>query len=939
MNVGPKPLHPVLEIKVYLPGQKEPIRQYARPSFANPDGMRLVNCPVKFWYHHPSVAAESAVELLCTSDGKLYCRVGNGKYEPRGEVHAGDLLEAWPNTSLAVVKFVPHAQRELVFTPVQPQRDDHESFEAAAQVELTVGKTTRMLWLQRGEGGMPVPVRTDDGTVIVTYGYDSLPLGFALSLKKFTRGVNPGGMGDASFASTVRLQDKTKKVDREQIISMNEPLVHGKYTFYQSGILPSGTGTALTVAFDPGFFLKYLGSVMTCAGTLIMFITRSKLANVLPFISSAKTSKTKEKLMRKAIAASVALVCLCGSAFADTPTRSASEGLPIQARSASEGSAQFDWTAWRSLPVQDSGRQKPLDSLAWETWRLLGNRVSFSDPQTGAKLDATAFYVASMLESSTWDKSLVATPAGGMAHGSAPAHLPANAGTPAPDKWDAAPLLLVDSLDMRKLLAMPAGEKYISADELRRTSIRPPGSRSPATFMLWTQQLVFKPDGELSPLEKQGVEMFNRLRSYEDHRAGRRLEILPLPESEKKEWISLESLMRSTMDDQSDPDGVVRELRDTFFRLRAAYLAHSPAAFNEASHKFLSMVREMGPKLGAYPAQSKIDLEVAYNRWTPFRFAWALMTLACVAVLLNIGSRWKALYPLGLAAYVCGMAAMIVGFAMRVTISGRAPVTNMYESVVYVGFGVSAIGLILELIYRKRFIAVAAAAVSTVALVLADNCPSVLDSSLQPLQPVLRNNFWLVIHVMTITLSYAAFALAMGIANITLGYFMARSENRPAIEALSRFTYRAMQVGVVLLATGTFLGGMWAAYSWGRFWGWDPKEVWALIALLGYLAVLHSRFAGWVQHRGLAALGVSCFSLVIVAWYGVNFVLGAGLHSYGFGGGGKWFMGSLIGVQSLYVGIAMWRSRKSAMPSRPRLRIAPASEREQVDSRFSNEAA
>ena len=222
----------------------------------------------------------------------------------------------------------------------------------------------------------------------------------------------------------------------------------------------------------------------------------------------------------------------------------------------------------------------------------------------------------------------------------------------------------------------------------------------------------------------------------------------------------------------------------------------------------------------------------------------------------------------------------------------------MYESVVYVGLGVATIGLVLELVYRRRFIAIAAAAVATVALILADNCPSVLDSSLQPLQPVLRNNFWLVIHVMTITLSYAAFALAMGIADITLGFFLIGrreltvGENRPVIEALSRFTYRAMQVGVVLLATGTFLGGMWAAYSWGRFWGWDPKEVWALIALLGYLAVLHARFAGWVRQRGLAALAVSCFALVIVAWYGVNFVLGAGLHSYGFGGGGKVFVGS-----------------------------------------------
>lgn len=232
---------------------------------------------------------------------------------------------------------------------------------------------------------MPVPVKTPAGTVTVSYGYESLPLGFSLNLKKFTRGQNPGGMGDASFASTIRLRDPKKKIDRTQVISMNEPLVYGKYTFYQSGILPSGTGTSLTVAYDPGFFLKFAGSVMTCAGTLIMFVTRSRLARILPFISSPKSTGApakqgpKEQLMRKAIAAGVALACLCGSAFADTPTRSASEVSGIEARSASERT-DFDWAVWRSLPVQDGGRQKPLDSLAWETWRLLGNRVSFTDP-------------------------------------------------------------------------------------------------------------------------------------------------------------------------------------------------------------------------------------------------------------------------------------------------------------------------------------------------------------------------------------------------------------------------------------------------------------------------------------------------------------------------------------------------------------------------------
>ena len=266
------------------------------------------------------------------------------------------------------------------------------------------------------------------------------------------------------------------------------------------------------------------------------------------------------------------------------------------------------------------------------------------------------------------------------------------------------------------------------------------------------------------------------------------------------------------------------------------------------------------------------------------------------------------LYAGALAAYGIGLVAMLIGFGMRVTISGRAPVTDMYESVVYVGFGIAVIGLILELVYRKRFILVAAAAVSTVALVVADNCPALLDPSLRPLQPVLRSNYWLVIHVMTITMSYAAFALALGISDITLGYYLFGSTNRTVIAALSKFTYKVLQVGVLLLAAGTILGGVWAAYSWGRFWGWDPKEVWALITLLGYLAVLHSRFIGWVGDLGLAALSVICFSLVVMAWYGVNFVLGAGLHSYGFGGGGQTYVYNVLGVQFLYMLAAVVRS-------------------------------
>ena len=120
---------------------------------------------------------------------------------------------------------------------------------------------------------------------------------------------------------------------------------------------------------------------------------------------------------------------------------------------------------------------------------------------------------------------------------------------------------------------------------------------------------------------------------------------------------------------------------------------------------------------------------------------------------------------------------------------------------------------------------------------------------------------------------------------------------------------------MVLLAAGTILGGVWANYSWGRFWGWDPKEVWALIALLGYLAILHGRYAGWIRKFGIAAWSVIAFQGVLMAWYGVNYVLGAGLHSYGFGTGGVQYVAIYVGLEILYVLWATYKHRTHLRPA------------------------
>jgi cytochrome c-type biogenesis protein CcsB len=564
----------------------------------------------------------------------------------------------------------------------------------------------------------------------------------------------------------------------------------------------------------------------------------------------------------------------------------------------------FDWKIWRTLPVQDGGRQKPLDTLARETFRAIASRSKLVDPETQQKLDPTELYLTLLFEWRGWD------------HGDKDQlelvmdWRPLYFHLQQADKWDQSALLHVGLPKLRSALGLAKDTNCISPRQLASVTIQDRRTERKLPFSTWADKLLTAKEAgeELTELENKGLELANRLWVYQNHRMGRSLEVLPVEGSEEQKWIPVAQLLLTRFDETTDPSGELRKIQALFAQARRAFQLHDAIEFNRVSAQLVTGLQQQGTQIGNYPSAQVIALEVGYNRWAPFRFGWVLMLLAATGMWLHTNSQWRPLCFGALTAHVAGLVAVAIGFGIRIAISGRPPVTNMYESVVYVGAGVAVLGLVLELIYRKTYILTAAATVTAILLVLADNCPLILDPSVRPLEPVLRSNFWLVTHVMTITLSYAAFALALGIANITLGHYLFGSNNQGAIIFLSRFTYKAVQIGVLLLSAGVILGGVWADYSWGRFWGWDPKEVWALVALLGYLAVLHARFAGWVGHRGLAALSVACFSLVVMAWYGVNFVLGAGLHSYGFGGGGQGYVCSAVALQLLYVGVALLRS-------------------------------
>ncbi len=540
-------------------------------------------------------------------------------------------------------------------------------------------------------------------------------------------------------------------------------------------------------------------------------------------------------------------------------------------------------------------------------------------------------------------------------------------------------------------------------------------------------------------------------------------------------WIPLKALLATKAEDLAAagfPLDKVKAFQQAFKDLDSAEDAAPGTVSRARTAALVNAARDLGRVVNPtmYPSVEAIDRETAFNEWNPFFKAPAAYLLAAILLGVSLGFQGfekrsplarfgGGTYALGVVGLVSGIGLEAWGFYSRIMISGWAPVTNMYETVIWVSAVAAVLGLAFELIYRKTYVALAGSMVALLGTVLAANVP-LLDPDIKTLQPVLRSNYWLTIHVLTEVSSYGAFLLAAGLGLIATFYYLVATyrrsptftelalpvvpglpllsvgaagvlasyghfgpayvpgnvftivfagmaclggaltlagpvamvsealnrlsfrgqadldaaaiagadhaaagstaaapaatsvqtvtvgegqgagavatltkptvaeiramsaANRPKLDArgramqataakikpISNFIYRSMQVGVLLIAAGTILGGIWADYSWGRFWGWDPKEVWALITLLVYLIPLHGRFAGWFNTFALVASSVVCSLSVIMAWYGVNFVLGVGLHSYGFveGGGQGVVLAVLTGVLALPLA-AGWR--------------------------------
>jgi ABC-type transport system involved in cytochrome c biogenesis permease subunit len=304
---------------------------------------------------------------------------------------------------------------------------------------------------------------------------------------------------------------------------------------------------------------------------------------------------------------------------------------------------------------------------------------------------------------------------------------------------------------------------------------------------------------------------------------------------------------------------------------------------NDNVAEFNRIIQEYNQYLDrTIPGQlSRPRFEYLFNRAQPFLQAMVLYVLVLIFALFSWLKWPKTLGKTAVILLVCAFLLHTVGLLARMYLQGRPPVTNLYSSALFVGWGSVLLCLFLERFYKNGIGSVCASTIGFVTLLIAHNLQ--LDGdSLEMLRAVLDTNVWLATHVVMVTLGYSSVALAgfLGIIYILRGFFTT-SFNVTTATSLSRMMYGVTCFATLFSFVGTILGGIWADQSWGRFWGWDPKENGALLIVLWNAIILHARWGGFIRERGLAVMSVFGNIVVSLSWFGVN-MLGVGLHSYGF---------------------------------------------------------
>ena len=717
-----------------------------------------------------------------------------------------------------------------VFEIVDAEVTDRE-VEDALYLKVNYNGKSKEVSLLGGRGYVnnPKKVTIDDLDFYLSYGSDEVQLPFSIKLNDFIAEKYPGTENSySSFKSKVTVEDD-KIFDYD--IFMNNILNHKGYRFFQASFDPDEKGTVLSVNDD------FWGTFITYAGYLLLFISMTAIF----FVGNTRFKFLAKQLNKK----TSIIVFLLSSTLLSAQSLDANLKTEFIDSIISESAISKDHAnSFGKIIIQDSGgRMKPANTFSSELLR----KVSRSNSYNGLNSDQV---LVSIMDN--------------------------------PGVWFNAPIVYIKSGQKGDTI-----KKIIGIDEKIKKAPLVSFFDSLGNYKLANNLEKAYLSNVPSQIEKDIIELDRRVNLLYSALEGKIMRIFPVPNDINNKWISYPEISEYSYEG-ADSLYVNNVLNLYFQTLRVARQDQDYAQSEELLESIKGFQKKYGSKV--MPSDFKINSEVVYNKADIFNRLYKWYLFAGLGLLLILifqifyNNKFTShLIKLFESLIITLFVFNTIGLAARWYIAGHAPWSDAYESIIFVAWATVIFGIIFG---RKSYFTLASSTfVASIILSIANM--NWLDPSIANLQPVL-DSYWLMIHVAVIVGSYGPFAIGMILGIVTLFLtIIATKKNRKIfsrkLEELTIVNELSLTIGLVMLTIGNFLGGMWANESWGRYWGWDPKETWALISIMIYTAVLHLRIIPRLNNKWLFNLmSIISFAAIMMTYFGVNFYL-VGLHSYASG--------------------------------------------------------
>ena len=720
----------------------------------------------------------------------------------------------------AVVKL---ASRDLKTQSGQPEY---------MQWKVSLGDESKVIttYAYSGRTGKAEHLDFDGVHVDVNVGAKIIKLPFSLKLEDFELQRYPGSMTPSSYSSDVVLIDEEQGINMPYKIYMNHVLDHRNYRFFQSSYDQDEKGTVLSVNHDPGTLPTYIAYTLMTIGMLwSLFAPSGRFMKLLKGVRKLQSS-----------AAAIAMVALFSlspqNLNAASPTVDDATYKSMHAYDA-EHAKNFG-----KLAVQDhQGRMKPMDTVAHEVVaKITGRSILYN-------LDPTQMFLGMVIN---------------------------------PELYQSIPMIKVGHKKIAVTLGLPEDTKYA-----KFTDFFSEEEKSYKIFSAVTEASKKKPL-EKTQYDKELLKIDERVNVAFMSYQGSLLRIYPKPNDANNKWMAPLDAIKNYPKEQSD---AVRISMSAYFQMVAEGLQTGNWANANIALRGIHTYQE---KYGSavLPSKSHIEMEIKYNKFglfgklVPLYLILGLLLLVFAFInVLKPSFSMKWIMRVALAVLAIGFVIHMVGLGIRWYISGHAPWSNAYESIVFIAVSTVFAGLLLA--RRSPFALAGTAILAGVTMGVAHM--SFINPEITTLVPVLKS-YWLMIHVATIISGDGFLGLGSILSLLVLVLYIIRGRNGNenidrSIKELTNLSEMGLIVGLFLLTIGNFLGGVWANESWGRYWGWDAKETWAAVTILIYAMVLHLRFVPALKSNFVYNVASTwAYSTVLMTYFGVNYYL-SGLHSYAAG--------------------------------------------------------